>query len=79
MRKSEEMIFKFNADMEEFNAVNPDLVRECVDYAAGLEFQIEKMKRCEICNHYMGPGICDMGKSGDPLRTCEHWRFDEWI
>lgn len=42
-----------------------------------LESQIEKMKRCEICRHYMGPGICGMGKSGEVLRPCEMWRFDE--
>lgn len=42
-----------------------------------LESRIEKMKRCEICKHFMGAGICDMGKSGKPLRPCELWRLDE--
>lgn len=39
-----------------------------------LESQIEKMKRCEICKHFHGNGICDAGGS---LRPCEKWRFDE--
>lgn len=42
-----------------------------------LESQIDKMKRCEICKHYYGNGICGMGKSGEVLRPCELWRFDE--